>query len=180
VFPLHRTDSSRSDRSQVTFSKPLESASLSVSAALTGLQMQIRSGGASGGESSGGVSGDERERGKERGKERERQGEKEREKKREEKRRTVGNMRSARMSLDGYVEDYRGPSGVTGDAGAVDLGSSAGAGASSTSGGGGGGTRRMLWETHAADRSAASTFIQQPGPANRRERRRTVTDIWPH
>ena len=187
VFPLHRTDSSRSDRSQVTFSKPLESASLSVSAALTGLQMQIRNGGASGGEPSGGVSGDERERGKERGKERERQGEKEREKKREETRRTVGNMRSARMSLDGFVqqvahdaEDNRGgPSGVTGDAGAVTLGSSAGAGASSTSGGGGGGTRRMLWETHAADRSAASTFIQQPGPANRRERRRTVTDIWP-
>lgn len=139
---LHRTDSSRSERSQVTFSRPVESASVSVSAALTGLQT--------------------------------------REKERDVKRRTIGNMRSARMSLDGLVEqtthdeDYdEGPPGATGGA-AVDLGGHTGAGTSNISGGGGDDGRRMLWDTHAADRSAASTF------SGRRERRRTVTDIWPH
>jgi len=164
---LHRTASDRSDRSQVTFSRPLESASVSVSAALTGLQMQFRSAG--GGELSAGVSAGERERERERGSER------------EVKRRTIGNIRSARISLDGLAEQmirdedfHGGSSGAAGGAGAVDLASNPGGG------GGGGESRRMFWDTHAADRSAASTFLQHPGPPNRRERRRTVTDIWPH
>ena len=164
AFPLQRSDSSRSERSQVTFSRPLESASVSVSAALTGMQMQSRNGA---GESSAGE--------RERNKERDREGDEERER---EKRRTIGNMRSARMSLDRQTTRDDGPSGATGGAGAVDFGSNVGAGAPNTSGGGGGGSRRF-WDTHAADRSAASTFSQRPGSVNRRERRRTVTDIWP-
>ena len=167
VFSLHRTNSSRSDRSQVTFSRPLESASVSVSAALTGLQMQFRSG-------AGDSSTDERDR------EGTRDGGKERERERE-KSRTIGNMRSARMSLDELVEqstrDKEYASSPAG-AGAVDFGSNTDAGASSISGGGG---SQKLWDSHAADRSAASTFLQQhPGPVNQRRRRRTATDIWPN
>ena len=159
AFRLQRSDSSRSDHSHVTFSRPSESASDSVSAALTGLQMQFNSGAK---ESSAGE--------RERNMERDREGDERRERERE-KRRTIGNMRSTRM-YDGQMTRDDGP---TGGAGTVDFGSNVGAGASSTAGGG----NRKLWDTHAADRSAASTFIQHPGPANRRERRRTVTDIWP-
>jgi hypothetical protein len=164
AFPLQRTNSSRSDHSQVTFSRPLESASVSVSAALTGLQMQLRSGT---GESSIGERDRERDR------------EREREREIEVKRRTIGNVRSARMSLDGSIEQATRDEeygGTVDGAEAVDFGSNVGAGASSISGRGG---NRRLWDAHPADRSAASTFLQQPGPANRRERRRTVTDIWP-
>ena len=166
---LQRTNSSRSGRSQVTFSKPLESASVSVSAALTGFQTQFKSGA---GELRAGERG--REGDKERGREREV----------EVKTRTIGNMKNARMSLDGFVEQMTrdkeyggGPSGTAGGAGAVDFGSNIGAGASSISGGDEG---RRLWDGHAADRSAASTFLKNPGPDNRHERRRTVTDIWPN
>ena len=167
AFSLQRTNSSRSDRSQVTFSRPLESASVSVSAALTGLQMQLRSGA---GESSTG----------ERDRERDREGGKEREREREieVKRRTIGNLRSARMSLDGFIEQTTRDEeydGIVDGTGGVDFGSNVGAGASSISGGGG---NRRLWDAHPADRSAALTFLQQPAPS-RRERRRTVTDIWP-
>ena len=165
AFPLQRSDSTRSDRSQVTFSRPLESASVSVTAALTGLQ-KFRSGA---GESSAGE--------RERNRERDREGDEERERERE-KRRTIGNMRITRMSLDRQTTRDDGPSGATGGAGAVDFGGNVGAGASSTSRVGGGGSRRF-GDTHAADRSAASTFTQHPGSVNRRERRRTVTDIWP-
>jgi hypothetical protein len=161
AFPLQRSDSTRSNHSQVTFSKPLESASVSVSAALTGLQMQFRNGA---GESNAGE--------RERNRERDREGNEERE---GEKRRTIGNMRSARMSLDGQTTPDDGPFGATGG---TDFGRNVGAGASSTSGGGGGGGgSRRFWDSHAADRSAASAFLQHP--VNRRERRRTVTDIWP-
>jgi len=96
-----------------------------------------------------------------------------------EKRRTISTMRSAKICLDGQTTRDDGPFDTTGGAtgaGAVDFGSNVGAGASSTSGGGG---SRRLWDTHAADRSAASTLLKNPGPVNRRERRRTVTDIWP-
>ena len=147
---LLRTASGRSERSQVTFSRP------AVSAALTGLQNLS--------------AGDREQQDREAGKERERE--------REMKRRTIGNMRSARMSLDGLIEqtthdeDYRGgSSGAAGGTGTVGLGSG------TPGGGGGGGNRR--WDTHAADRSAATTFLQHPGPVNRRGRRRTVTDVWP-
>ena len=156
AFPLQRSDSSRSHHSHVTFSRPSESATDSVSAALTGLQMQFSSGVK---ESSAGEGDEKRERERE-------------------KRRTIGNMRSARMRSDGQTTRDDGPSDSTGGAtGAetVDFGSNVGAGASSISGGDG----SRLWDTHAADRSAASTFIKHPGPINRRERRRTVTDIWP-
>ena len=159
---LQRSDSSRSDHSHVTFSRPSESASDSVSAALTGLQMQFNSGAK-------GSSADERERNMER--DRDWDGRRERER---EKRRTIGNMRSTRM-YDGQTTRDDGLVDTADGAGAVDFGSNVGAGASSTAG-----ESRKLWDTHAADRSAASTFTQQhPGPANRRERRRTVTDIWP-
>jgi hypothetical protein len=163
AFPLQRSDSSRSDHSQVTFSRPLESASVSVSAALTGLQ-QFSSGAK---ESSAGERGRYSERDREEDERRERE---------REKRRTIGNMRSARMYLDGQTTRDDGPIGATGGAGAEDFGSNVGAGASGTSGGG---RSRRLWDTHAADRSAASKFLQHPGPVNRPERRRTVTDIWP-
>lgn len=59
-----------------------------------------------------------------------------------------------------------------GPGGAVDFGSNVGPGASSTSGGGGG--SRRLRDTHAADRSAESMFLQHPGRVNRRERRGTA------
>ena len=160
AFPLQRSDS-RSDRSQVTFSRPQESASVTVSAALTGLQ-QFSSGAK---ESSAGE--------RERNREQDREGDERREREKE-KRRTIGNMRSARMYLDGQTTRGGDP---TGDAGEEDFGSNVGAGASTTSGVGGGGSRK-LWDTHAADRSAASTLLHRPGPVNR-ERRRTVTDIWP-
>ena len=161
AFPLQRSDSSRSDHSHVTFSRPMESASDSVSAALTGLQMQFSS--------------DPKESSaveRERNRERDREGDERREGERV-KRRTIGNMRITRVCLDGQTTRDNGTAG----AGAVDFGSNVGAGASSTAGGGGG--SRRLWDTHAADRSAASTFLQHPGSVNRRERRRTVTDIWP-
>jgi hypothetical protein len=167
AFPLQRSDSSRSDHSHVTFSRPSESASDSVSAALTGLQMQFSSGVK---ESSAGEG--------EQSRERNREGDEKRERERE-KRRTIGNMRSARIRSDGQKTRDDGPydtvSGATA-AGTVNFGSNVGAGASSTSGEEG---SRRVWDTHAADRSAASTFIKHPGPVNRRERRRTVTDIWP-
>ena len=162
ALPLQRSDSSRSDHSHVTFSRPLESASDSVSAALTGLQMQFSSGVK---ESSAG----ERERNGERNGEGDERKERERE-----KRRTVGNI--TRMRLDGQTKHDDGPFDVTGGAtgaGTVNFGSNVGAGAS-TSGGG-----RKFWDTHAADRFAASTFLEHPGSVNRRERKRTVTDIWP-
>ena len=164
AFPLQRSDSSRSDHSHVTFSRPSESASDSVSAALTGLQMQFSSGAKESSASEG-----------ERNGERNREGDEKKERERE-KRRTIGNMRSARMRSDEQTTRDDGPFDTTGGAGTVDFGSNVDAGASSTSGGDG---SRRLWDTHAADRSAASTFIKNPGPINRRERRRTVTDIWP-
>ena len=167
AFPLQRSDSSRSDHSRVTFSRPLESASESVSAALTGLQMQLSSGVKE-------LSAGERDRNRERNGE----GDERRERERE-KRRTIGNVRSAKMRLDGPTTRDDGPldatDGATG-ARAVDFGSNVGAGASGTSRGEEG--RRKLRDTDAADRSATFTSLEHPGPVNRRERRRTVTDIW--
>jgi hypothetical protein len=65
------------------------------------------------------------------------------------KKKTLGVTR-ARMSLDQHREDECGSQGI-----------SAAPRASSS---------------HAADRSAASTILP---PAGKRDRRRTVTDIWP-
>ena len=125
----------------------MDSASVSVSAAWTGL-----------------VSAGERERDREGAEESER--EKERQGDREVRRRTIGNMRSARISLDGLAEQ------MTHDENYGGLGNNTGAS----------GSRRILRENdaHAANRSTDSTSSQYPGPDNRSERRRTVTDIWPH
>ncbi|KAF8956538.1 hypothetical protein BDZ97DRAFT_186336 [Flammula alnicola] len=142
-FPLVRTDSEKSTRSQVTFSRPV---AVSVSATLSGIQQQHLDGernrtisnASSNAEPSSSVrpdpimramSGSETER--------------------DIRRKTVG-TKTPRASLDSQLDER---STLTAS-----------------------GTR--LSNVHAADRSAASTILHQSANA-KRERRRTVTDIWP-
>ena len=88
----------------------------------------------------------DREGAKESEREKERQGDK------EVRRRMIGNVRSARISLDGLAEQ------MTHDENYGGLGSDTGAS----------GSRRILRENdaHAADRSTDSTSSQYPGPDN--------------
>lgn len=153
-FPLLRTDSSKSTRSQVTFSRPTK---VSVEETLTDLQQQYLDSerrrtaaaasssselgtGAGGGPSLQQPSGSETER----------------EREREVKQKTLAGSRAgARMSLGDQRDRDRATLGVI----------------------------KRDSTAHAADRSAATTILQQQQQATSsrlgRERRRTVTDIWP-
>jgi len=137
---LQRTDSAKSERSRVTFSRPT---AVSVSQSLSELQqadgerLKILSTNVEG------------------------EDERSRSSKQNpvglisnpvpdiDKKKTFGVTR-ARMSLDHYREDECGPQGIS--------------------------ANPRTSSSHAADRSAASTVLT---PAAKRDRRRTVTDIWP-
>ncbi|KDR83053.1 hypothetical protein GALMADRAFT_221034 [Galerina marginata CBS 339.88] len=148
AFPsMQRTDSDKSARAQVTFSRPN---AVSVSATLTDLHERHRtiSTGGAGGEASGSVVPERTPSGSE--SERERDG----------RRKTLG-ARLARMSLDSQGEKAMVVEEEVGSRRDRDQDSM----------------------VHAADRSAASTILHggntNGGAPGRRERRRTVTDIWP-
>ena len=135
---LQRTDSAKSDRSKVTFSRPT---AVSVSQSLSELQQAD-------GERlktlSTNVEGDDERRSSKQN----HVGLISNPVSEIDKRKTLGVTR-ARMSLDHYRSDECGPQGISANPPS---------------------------SSHAADRSAASTILT---PAGKRDRRRTVTDIWP-
>lgn len=137
--PLQRADSTKSGRSQVTFSRPT---AVSVERSLSELQqadgVRQRTISTSFAQDRDGLGVPPRKNMGRTGSETER----------DVTRKTLGVAR-ARMSLDVQHEDDRNPSGVTADS------------RNSTS--------------HAADRSAATTILAS---TVKRDRRRTVTDIW--
>ena len=150
-FPLARADSSKSTRSQVTFSRPTK---VEVEERLTDLQQQLyldderRGVGASGGSGappqSQPPSGSESER------------------EVRQRHQTLAGSRAARMSLGNQQQPPVEKRESQRDRATL-------------------GVVRRDSTAHPADRSAATTILQQQQTAAsvRRERRRTVTDIWP-
>ncbi|KAF8182300.1 hypothetical protein BJ912DRAFT_596014 [Pholiota molesta] len=149
AFPLARTNSEKSTRSQVTFSRP---STMSVSAALNDIQqqhldgerMRTNSTTSSNAEPSTSFGADKMMRTVSAT-----------EPERDNRRRTIG-ARTPRASLDSSQQRISGERGTLTASG----------------------TRLSTATVHAADRSAASTILHQSAGA-KRDHRRTVTDIWP-